>query len=58
MKVWQARGPENKKMVSERKGFIQDRFINEMGILADILTQQEGNTNGSNIARHFLETLN
>lgn len=53
VKIWQARGPEIKSKVANRKKYIQDRFKKEMGILVDMPTQQAGNTNDGNTARKF-----
>lgn len=53
IKVWQARGKDNKEKVKSRKERIQRDFRNELGLLIDMPTQQAGNTNDGNTARRF-----
>lgn len=53
IKLWQARGAENKKKVAEKKKQVQKKFRSELGLLVDMPKQQTGTTNDGNTARKF-----
>ncbi|CAI6377477.1 unnamed protein product [Macrosiphum euphorbiae] len=53
LKKWQARSPEDKKVVKETKEKIQRNFKDEMGLLVDIPKAGFGNTNDGNTSRRF-----
>ena len=55
LKKWQARTPEEKKVVKETKEKIQKRFKEEMGLLVDVPKPGFGNTKDGNTSRRFFQ---
>lgn len=55
LKKWQARSPEEKKVVKETKEKIQKCFREEMGLLVDVPKAGYGNTNDGNTSRRFFQ---
>lgn len=55
IKQWQARGPQAKESVKNRKTIIANRFYAEMGLVVDQPKQGGGNSNDGNTARKFFE---
>ncbi|KAJ4431291.1 hypothetical protein ANN_19888 [Periplaneta americana] len=55
LEKWQARGIEQKNVVSNTKKTIQDRFKKDMGLLVDKPKPGFGNTNDGNTSRRFFE---
>lgn len=53
IKVFQTRGHESKDKFNIRKKYIQRKFKNELGLLADMSTQKTGKTNDYNTTRRF-----
>lgn len=55
LKQWQARTPEAKLSVKNRKTLIAETFYKEMGLVVDQPKQGGGNSNDGNTARKFFE---
>lgn len=55
LKKWQARRPEEKNIIAEKKKLIQEKFKTELGLLIDQPKQSFGNSNDGNTARRFFE---
>lgn len=55
LQKWQARTPDEKKVIKQRKELIQKEFRKEMGLLVDIPKAGYGNSNDGNTSRRFFE---
>lgn len=55
IKKWQARTPEDKKIIKETKEQIQKCFRAEMGLLVDVHKAGYGNSNDGNTSRRFFQ---
>ncbi|CAG9834500.1 unnamed protein product [Diabrotica balteata] len=55
IKKWQARTPEDKKIIKETKEKVQKCFRAEMGLLVDIPKAGYGNSNDGNTSRRFFQ---
>lgn len=53
--TWRSLGPENKRIVEERKASIISQFRQKTGLLVDTVKQGSGNTNDGNTARRFFK---
>lgn len=55
IKKWQARGPEDQKIVEATKKKIQNNIKEKLGLKVDIPKQGTGTTNDGNTARRFFQ---
>lgn len=58
LKIWQARGVENKLIVEITKKDIREKFRNQLGLIVDKPKPGYGNSNDGNTARRFFENAN
>lgn len=58
LKIWQARGVENKLIVETTKKEIREKFRNQLGLIVDKPKPWYRNSNDGNTARCFFENAN